>query len=173
MTVRRPRTMLTPSKGEELHDECGRSRTCRPRGPFRECYEVSERMPETEAVSIAVFDVKVPAPVRLITDIPHDLYAFRLELGMQRIGIIDPDVRVPRPAFEIDDVIGAHLSRRVELHQHNDDDATLYHPKRRREWRPAARQQGESDRTSRDRAREIAGPATRYPRTSRLSVIAA
>jgi len=46
-------------------------------------------MPETEAVSIAVFDVKVPAPVRLITDIPHDLYAFRLELGMQRIGIID------------------------------------------------------------------------------------
>src|SRR5438552_13147877 len=130
MTVRRPRTMLTPSKGEELHDECGRSRTCRPRGPFRECYEVSERMPETEAVSIAVFDVQVPAPVRLITDIPHDLYAFRLELGMQRIGIIDPDVRVPRPAFGLDAVLAPPLSLRVALCAATDEAGTPAHSTR-------------------------------------------
>src|SRR5688572_30118890 len=79
-----------------------------------------------------MFDVEVTTPIGLVADIAHDPYALLLEFGVQRIGIVDPDVAVPRPTFRIDQAVRTHRSGCFELGQHDDDTVPLDHAKR---WR--------------------------------------
>ena len=87
---------------------------------------------EADAVSVAVFNLEVTATVWLVADIAHDPHALRLKLSVQRVGIVDPNVAVPRPALGINDAVGAHRAGGSELGQHDDDAAALNHAKRRR-----------------------------------------
>src|SRR2546425_5682812 len=86
---------------------------------------------ETNAVSVAILNVKIAATVGLVADITRDLHAPRLEFSIKRISIVDPDVGVPRPALRINDVIGAHRSSGFQLSQHDDDAVALDHTERR------------------------------------------
>src|SRR2546428_9225353 len=86
---------------------------------------------ETNAVSVAILNVKIAATVGLVADITRDLHALRLEFSIERISIVDPNVGVPRPALRINDMIGAHRSSGFELSQHDDDAVALDHTKRR------------------------------------------
>src|SRR6266571_6944190 len=86
---------------------------------------------ETNAVSVAILNVKIAATVGLVADITRDLHALRLEFSIERISIVDPNVGVPRPALRINDMIGAHRSSCFELSQHDDDAVALDHTKRR------------------------------------------
>src|SRR5207247_9111638 len=85
---------------------------------------------ETQAVPVAILNVKIAAAIGLVPDIPGDLHAPRLEFSIERIGIVDPNVGVPRPALRINDVIRAHRSSRFQLRQHDDDARPLDHTKR-------------------------------------------
>src|SRR3989454_3668913 len=76
---------------------------------------------ETNAVSVAILNVKIAATVGLVADITRDLHALRLEFSIERISIVDPNVGVPRPALRINDVIRAHRSSGFQLSQHDDD----------------------------------------------------
>src|SRR5438445_3644117 len=87
---------------------------------------------ETNAVSVAILNVKIAATVGLVADITRDLHALRLEFSIERISIVDPNVGVPRPALRVNDMIGAHRSSGFELSQHDDDAVPLDHTKRRR-----------------------------------------
>src|SRR2546422_10484222 len=80
---------------------------------------------ETNAVSVAILNVKIAATVGLVADITRDLHALRLEFSIERISIVDPNVGVPRPALRINDMIGAHRSSGFELSQHDDDAVAL------------------------------------------------
>src|SRR5437870_12966031 len=86
---------------------------------------------ETNAVSVAILNVKISATIGLVADITRDLHALRLEFSIERISIVDPNVGVPRPALRINDMIGAHRSSGFELSQHDDDAVALDHTKRR------------------------------------------
>src|SRR2546426_2178260 len=55
---------------------------------------------ETNAVSVAILNVKIAATVGLVADITRDLHALRLEFSIERISIVDPNVGVPRPALD-------------------------------------------------------------------------
>src|SRR5205809_3879830 len=85
---------------------------------------------ETQAVPVAILNVKIAAAIGLVADIPGDLHAPRLEFSIERIGIVDPNVGVPRPALRINDVIRAHRSSSFQLSQHDDDAVALDHTKR-------------------------------------------
>src|SRR6266536_1128887 len=85
---------------------------------------------ETNAVPVAILNVKIAAAVGLVADITCDLHAPRLEFSIERIGIVDPNVGVPRPALRINDVIRAHRSSGFQLSQHDDDAVALDHTKR-------------------------------------------
>src|SRR3989454_5239291 len=84
---------------------------------------------ETKAVSVAILNVEIAAAIRLVADITRNLNAPRLELSIQRISIVDPNVGVPRPALRISDVIRAHRSSGFQLSQHDDDAVALDHTK--------------------------------------------
>src|SRR3989442_11439790 len=86
---------------------------------------------ETNAVSVAILDVKIAATIGLVADITRDLHAPRLEFSIERISIVDPNVGIPRPALRINEVIGAHRSSGFQLSQHDDDAVALDHTKRR------------------------------------------
>src|SRR2546426_726693 len=86
---------------------------------------------ETNAISVAILNVKIAATVGLVADITRDLHALRLEFSIERISIVDPNVGVPRPALRINDMIGTHRSSGFELSQHDDDAVALDHTKRR------------------------------------------
>src|SRR5213593_1101918 len=90
---------------------------------------------ETNAVSVAILNVKIAATVGLVADITRDLHALRLEFSIERISIVDPNVGIPRPALRINEVIGAHRSSGFQLSQH-DDDAVALDPSKRRLGRP-------------------------------------
>src|SRR5881396_1914002 len=85
---------------------------------------------KTNPVSVAILNVKITATVGLVADITRDLHASRLEFRIERIGIVDPNVGVPRPALRINDVIRAHRSSSFQLSQHDDDAVALDHTKR-------------------------------------------
>src|SRR5437763_194557 len=53
-------------------------------------------LPEAQAVPVAVLDVEVAAAVRLIADVARDLHTFRLELGVERVGIEFAEIVVER-----------------------------------------------------------------------------
>jgi hypothetical protein len=59
-------------------------------------------VPKTEAIAVAVLDIEVAAAVWLVTNVSRDLHAFRLELRIQDVRIVDPDVRIPGSALRID-----------------------------------------------------------------------
>ena len=80
---------------------------------------------EADAVSVAVFNLEVTATVWLVADIAHDPYALALKLGVQRVGIVDPNIAVPRPTLRINDAVGAHRAGGFELRQHDDDAVAL------------------------------------------------
>src|SRR5437870_11324539 len=84
---------------------------------------------ETNAVSVAILNVKIAATIGLVADITRDLHAPRLEFSIERISIVDPNVGVPRPALRISDVIRAHRSSGFQLSQHDDDAVALDHTK--------------------------------------------
>src|SRR5947199_8056430 len=86
---------------------------------------------ETKAVSVAILNLKIATTVVLVADMTRDLHAPRLEFRIERIGIVDPNVGVPRPALRVNDVIGAHRSSGFQLRQHDDDPVALDHAKRR------------------------------------------
>src|SRR5712691_3465172 len=86
---------------------------------------------ETNAISVAILNVKIAATIGLVADITRDLHAPRLEFSIERISIVDPNVGVPRPALRINDVIRAHRSSGFQLSQHDDDAVALDHTKRR------------------------------------------
>src|SRR5947199_9963109 len=86
---------------------------------------------ETKAVSVAILNLKIATTVVLVADMTRDLHAPRLEFRIERIGIVDPNVGVPRPALRVNDVIGAHRSSGFQLRQHDDDAVALDHTKRR------------------------------------------
>src|SRR6266446_1114062 len=78
-------------------------------------------VPKTEAVPIGVLDVEVATPIGLVTNISHNLDALGLELRVERVGVLDPDMRVPRSALGIDQVVRSLDARLLELRQHDDD----------------------------------------------------
>src|SRR5467141_3540476 len=86
---------------------------------------------ETNAVTVAILNVKIAATIGLVADITGDFHAPRLEFSIERISIVDPNVGVPRPALRINDVIGAHRASGLQLSQHDDDAVALDHTKRR------------------------------------------
>ena len=87
-------------------------------------------MTETQPIAVAVFDVKIAATVRLVANRAYYLRPGCLELSIERVSIIDPDIAVPRPAFRVDDVIGAHPTRGFVLREHDHDATPLDHAKR-------------------------------------------
>src|SRR5438874_2907021 len=89
-------------------------------------------LPEAQAVPVAVLDVEVTAAVRLIADVARDLHTLRLELGVERVGIVYPDVRVPGSALRIGEAIGPHDAGSFELCEHDHDAAAPDHAERRR-----------------------------------------
>src|SRR5436309_14206074 len=91
-----------------------------------------DRVPKTEPIAVAVLDVEVAAAVGFVANVPRDLHALRFELPVQRIGIVHPNVAVPRPALGVDQSVGSHHARLLELRQHDDDAIALYHAERRR-----------------------------------------
>src|SRR5205814_8983929 len=74
-----------------------------------------EILPKTQAVAVVVFDLKVMATILLVADVSYDLHPFRLELCIQCVGDVDPDIRVPRSPFPIEAVVGVHVARPVDL----------------------------------------------------------
>jgi len=72
-------------------------------------------VPEAQTIPVAILDVKVPAAVRLIADGARDLHALRPVLGVECIGIVDPDVSIPGFPFGIDESVWPHPARPFEL----------------------------------------------------------
>jgi hypothetical protein len=89
-------------------------------------------LPKTQAIPVAVLHVKVSATIGLVTNIARDLYALRPELGVKRVGIFDPNVRIPGSALRIHGAVRAHDSSPFELSQHQDNAIARHHTERRR-----------------------------------------
>jgi len=47
---------------------------------------------ETQTVAVAVVYVEVAAAVGLVANLARDLHTLRLKLGIERVGVVDPDV---------------------------------------------------------------------------------
>src|SRR6185503_7312917 len=95
-----------------------------------------QRRAEAEPVTVVVVDLEVAAAVDLITQVAHDRDASRLELGIQRVRVLDPDVRVPGTALRISHAIGTNttggcLGYFIDLRQHDDDALPFDHAERR------------------------------------------
>src|SRR5215469_8042130 len=88
-------------------------------------------VPKTQPIAIAIFDVEVAVPVRLIADVPCNLHALRLEVATQYVGIVDPHICVPCVGIGIGQMIGPHRGATVNLAQHDDDAVALDHTKAR------------------------------------------
>src|SRR4029453_4214111 len=84
---------------------------------------------ETEAITIAIDDFEIAAAVRLIADVSCDGDAPRFELGVKRVGAVDPHVRIPGIAVRVGNRVGTHDAGRTRLAQHDDDAASLHHAK--------------------------------------------
>src|SRR5467141_3598550 len=87
---------------------------------------------ETNAVAVAILNVKIAAAIRLVADVACDLHAPGLEFSIERISSVYPNVSVPCAALRINQVIRAHRPRRFQLSQHDDYAVALDHTKRRR-----------------------------------------
>src|SRR2546421_10277028 len=89
-------------------------------------------MSKTQPVPVTVLDIEVAIAVRLIADVPRDLDALLRKLRIERVRIIDPDIRIPRFALRIGNAVGPHEPRLGKLAEHNDDAAAANHTKARR-----------------------------------------
>src|SRR6267378_3430780 len=87
---------------------------------------------ETNAVAVAILNVKIAAAIRLVADVACDLHAPGLEFSIERISSVYPNVSVPCPALRINQVIRAHRTSRFQLSQHDYYAVALDHTKRRR-----------------------------------------
>src|SRR6266446_4263454 len=78
---------------------------------------------EAETVAVGVQDVEIAAAVGLIAEGARDVYALGLELLVERVGVVDPDIGVPGvvsrngQAVRTHEAIGAGGS---ELAEHDD-----------------------------------------------------
>src|SRR5260370_22724349 len=88
--------------------------------------------PKAQPVAVAVFDVEVAAAILLVADVPRDLHTLRLELRMERIGVIDPDVCVPCATLRVNGVVGTRDTTLFELRQPDDHAGALAHAPTRR-----------------------------------------
>src|SRR5437879_12138401 len=84
-----------------------------------------------KAVSVGILNVNIAATIWLVADLTRNFHAPRLELSIERISIVDPNVGVPRSALRVNDVIRAHRASGFQLSQHDDDGVALDHTKRR------------------------------------------
>src|SRR6185295_8145675 len=84
-------------------------------------------VPEAEPIAIAILDVEVAVAIRLIAQVPRDRHALGLELLIERIRILDPDVCVPGVAILHGEAVGTHHARRLELTQHDEDSVAFHH----------------------------------------------
>jgi len=84
-------------------------------------------MPEAEPVAVAVLDVEIAVAVRLIAKVPCDRHALGLELFVQRICIVHPDICVPRVSIVDGEMVGTHHACRLELAQHDEYPAAFHH----------------------------------------------
>src|SRR5690349_19547607 len=82
---------------------------------------------KTQAVAVAILDVKVAAAVKLVFKLPHDLHTFGLELGVERVSVVDPNVRVPRDILWISDTVRAHQTCLFKLLEHHGDAVAAHH----------------------------------------------
>src|SRR5687768_4708195 len=114
---------VSGGRARKLHDPVGSSDAA---DVFRQGF------PEAEAVAIAVLDLEVTAVIWLVERRADDAHAFGPELVMQRVRIVDPDVRIPRTSLRIHDAVGPDHAARFERGQHDDHAAALYHAERRR-----------------------------------------
>src|SRR5437016_6320209 len=83
----------------------------------------SQVVSKAQSVAVTVLNVEVAIAVGLIADVSRDLDALRRKLGIKRVRIIDPDIRIPRFALRIGDAVGPHEPRLGKLAEHNDDPA--------------------------------------------------
>jgi hypothetical protein len=86
-------------------------------------------MPEAQAIAVAILDVEVSTPVGLVAYIARNLDTLGLELRTQLIGIIDPDICIPRFTLGIYQPVWAHGARLGVLGKHDDRAAAGDHAK--------------------------------------------
>src|SRR5678810_633921 len=87
---------------------------------------------KTQAITVAVFHVEVATTVLLVTNVPHNLHTLRLELRVECVSILYPNVCVPSSSLRIHGAIGTHDTSLVELGQHDHNSIALDHTER---WR--------------------------------------
>src|SRR5262245_46572555 len=54
-----------------------------------------DALPEAQTVAVAVVHLEVAAAIGLVERAAHDRHPLGLELRMQRVGVVDPEVGVP------------------------------------------------------------------------------
>ena len=87
---------------------------------------VVEVLAEAEAVAVAVEDVEIAAAVFLVADGADYVDAFLLELGVEGVGVVDPEVGVPGEVVGVRGAgIGAHLAWGFELAEHEVGSAAM------------------------------------------------
>src|SRR5438034_43831 len=74
---------------------------------------------KTQPVAVAVVHLEVATAVGLIADSARDVDALGLELRMERIRVIDPNIGIPGASLRVCSVIGAHKAGLFELRQHD------------------------------------------------------
>ena len=87
---------------------------------------------KTHSVPVAILDVEIAVPVRLIADVACDPHSFGPEFATQYVGIIDPNIGVPRLAVGVGQAVGPHRPGVVKLAKHDDDATAFDHTKTRR-----------------------------------------
>lgn len=88
-------------------------------------------LPKTQAIAVAVLHVEVAATIGLVTNVARDSYVLRLELGIERVGVFDPNVCVPGSALRIHCAVGTHDASSLELSQHDDNTVAPNHAETR------------------------------------------
>jgi hypothetical protein len=78
-------------------------------------YSVAKVLSKTQAITVAILHVEVTTPIGLIADITGDGHAFGLELRVEHVRVVDPNVGVPGPLFRVGEMVGPHEAALFQL----------------------------------------------------------
>src|SRR5262245_60286689 len=87
---------------------------------------------ETQPVPVTVLYIEITAAVGPITDVACDLHTLGLELRIEPVRLVNPDVCVPSASFLNDNANRSHDAGLFELRQHDTDTVSPDHTKRGR-----------------------------------------
>src|SRR5215471_12867113 len=101
-------------------------------GWLRDSLFASHVLTETQTVPVAALHIEITAAVGPIAHVAGDLHSVSLELRVEPVRIVNPDVGVPGSAIRIDRAIRSHDAGLFELRQHDADTVSPDHTKRGR-----------------------------------------